>query len=123
MYLLLNNHLPEIEAGEITQVTLQPLLNNLPQKTLGGSERLALHKGDTLNTCFGSAVITSIILYRGNSTLSDLQNTTLEKWARNEGFSSYKEAKEYFSEKYGDGWDTRDMMSIKFKGEWVQEDE
>ena len=121
MYLLLNDHLPEIEAGEITQVTLQPLLNNLTQKTIGGSERLALHKGDTLKTCLGSAVITSIILYRGNCTLSDLQDTTLEKWARNEGFSNYKEAEEYFSEKYGDGWDTRDMMAIHFKGEWVQE--
>ncbi len=113
---------PYIIAGDIAQTTIKPLLNDKSQKSHGGSECLLLRSGNTIETCFGSAVITSIILYRGNCTLSNLQDTTREKWARNEGFSCYKDADSYFSKKCGDGWDTRDMMTIKFKGAWVQDE-
>lgn len=112
----------QIQSGEVKQTTRIPLLNDEPIKSIGGSEQLILHSGDTIETCLGDAVIESIILYRGNSKLAYLQETTREKWATNEGFPNYRGAEEFFSKKYGAGWDTRDMMAIHFKGKWGQDD-
>jgi len=124
MYIVL--HHPGIVHGEptcdVSQHTVTPILNSEPLKSIGGSECLFLNTGNQIKTCLGDAVIQSIILYRGKCTLSNLQDTTREKWATNEGFLDFEEADLYFSEKYGAGWDTRDMMAIHFRGEWVQDD-
>jgi len=122
MYLRLDAHLQEIQSGNVSQITVQPLLNDIPQKSLGGSETLQIHSGDTLKTCFGDAVVTSIILYRGKLKFTELCDPILESWAQREGFSSFEDADRYFSGKYGSEWVNQDMMSVTFRGSWVQDD-
>jgi len=97
---------PLILIGDKRQVTLK----NAPVKP-----------GDLLNTCFGLAEVTDLIKYQGNCTIRNLRQETQETWAYNEGFSDFEQADLWFRMQYGEKWAESEMITVKFKGDWVNE--
>lgn len=109
-------------SGEINQVTRKPL--TVIRKNSRNEDVVCpiLTSGIQIDTALGKASVCSLIWYRGNGKLTNLIDDSLEEWAKREGFQGFYDADIEFSKKFGSDWLEQEMMSIRFKGEWVRDD-